>query len=136
ISCFEDNPPIFMYGMMCVVYSTGMWVLIASFLELPVSTTHSTVGGIVGMALTYRGSDCVVWHEATDVFPFVKGISAIVVSWFISPIFSAVLTALLFLIVRTLVLRPENSYNRAFFFYPLLVAATLSINGGYLSFFI
>ncbi|CAM9299458.1 unnamed protein product [Choristocarpus tenellus] len=127
-SCFEDNPPILMYGMMCVVYSTGLWLLLASFLELPVSTTHSTVGGIVGMAMTYRGTDCVVWHEDTDTFPFVKGISSIVASWVISPVFSAILACALFLFVRTFVLRSEDSYKRSFILYPLLVAATLSIN--------
>ena len=72
IECFEDNPGILMYGNMCVVYTTGIWLLLASYLELPVSTTHSTIGGIVGMAMTYRGPSCVVWHEDTDVFPFLK----------------------------------------------------------------
>ncbi|CAM9710148.1 unnamed protein product, partial [Discosporangium mesarthrocarpum] len=117
-----------MYGMMCVVYSTGVWLLLASYLELPVSTTHSTVGGIVGMAMTYRGASCVIWHEDTDTFPFVKGISAIVASWAISPIFSGILAVLLFFVVRTLVLRSEMSFERSFYVYPLLVAATISIN--------
>ena len=61
-----------MYGNMCVVYTTGIWLLLASFLELPVSTTHSTIGGIVGMAMTYRGPDCVVWYEEADMFPYLK----------------------------------------------------------------
>ena len=61
-----------MYGNMCVVYTTGIWLLLASFFELPVSTTHSTIGGIVGMAMAYRGPDCVLWHEDTDVFPYLK----------------------------------------------------------------
>ena len=72
IECFEDNPGILMYGNMCVVYTTGIWLLLASFFELPVSTTHSTIGGIVGMAMTYRGADCVVWYEEADMFPYLK----------------------------------------------------------------
>ncbi|CAN0494017.1 unnamed protein product, partial [Scytosiphon promiscuus] len=72
IECFEDNPGILMYGNMCVVYTTGIWLLLASFLELPVSTTHSTIGGIVGMAMTYRGPGCVVWYEEADLFPYLK----------------------------------------------------------------
>ena len=72
IECFEDNPGILMYGNMCVVYTTGLWLLLASFFELPVSTTHSTIGGIVGMAMTYRGADCVVWYEEADLFPYLK----------------------------------------------------------------
>ncbi|CAN0492479.1 unnamed protein product, partial [Discosporangium mesarthrocarpum] len=128
VECFVDNPPVLMYGMMCVVYCTGIWLLLASFFELPVSTTHSTVGGIVGMAMTYRGAGCVIWHQDTDTFPFVKGISAIVASWAISPIFSAILAVLLFFFVRTFVLRSEKSFERSFYMYPLLVAATIAIN--------
>ncbi|CAN0515135.1 unnamed protein product [Ectocarpus sp. 12 AP-2014] len=78
IECFEDNPGILMYGNMCVVYTTGIWLLLASFFELPVSTTHSTIGGIVGMAMTYRGADCVVWYEEADLFPYLKVMSQFV----------------------------------------------------------
>ncbi|CBJ33891.1 high affinity phosphate transporter [Ectocarpus siliculosus] len=70
IECFQDNPGILMYGNMCVVYTTGIWLLLASFFELPVSTTHSTIGGIVGMAMTYRGAGCVVWYEKNELFPY------------------------------------------------------------------
>ncbi|CAN0423905.1 unnamed protein product [Ectocarpus sp. 12 AP-2014] len=78
IECFEDNQGILMYGNMCVVYTTGIWLLLASFFELPVSTTHSTIGGIVGMAMTYRGADCVVWYEEADLFPYLKVITQFV----------------------------------------------------------
>ncbi|CAM9594103.1 unnamed protein product [Sphacelaria rigidula] len=117
-----------MYGMMCVVYTTGMWLLLASWLELPVSTTHSTVGGVVGMAMAYRGADCVLWHEDTNTFPFVKGISSIVASWALSPVFSGCFSVALFLFVRTFVLRSEDSYKRSFFVFPLLVLATVAVN--------
>eukprot|EP00752_Nemacystus_decipiens_P014274 g12695.t1 len=128
IECFEDNPGILMYGNMCVVYTTGVWLLLASFLELPVSTTHSTIGGIVGMAMTYRGADCVVWYEEADLFPYLKGVSAIVASWVLSPVLSGFIAVALFLFVRTFVLRSENSAKRAIWIFPFLVTATISVN--------
>ena len=118
-----------MYGMMCVAYTTGIWLLLASFLELPVSTTHSTVGGIVGMAITYGGADCVVWYEEADIFPYLKGVSSIVASWAISPVFSGIIAVALFSTVRTFVLRSADSYKRAIITYPLLVMATVAVNG-------
>ena len=118
-----------MYGMMCVVYTTGVWLLIASYFELPVSTTHSTVGGIVGMAITYGGTDCVVWYEEADKFPFLKGVSAIVASWALSPVFSGIIAVVLFYSVRSIVLRSDNSHNRAIFIFPFLVMATVAVNG-------
>ncbi|CAB1100652.1 unnamed protein product [Ectocarpus sp. CCAP 1310/34] len=128
IECFEDNPGILMYGNMCVVYTTGIWLLLASFFELPVSTTHSTVGGIVGMAMTYRGADCVVWYEEADLFPYLKGVSAIVASWALSPLFSAVIAVALFLFMRTFVLRSPDAHKRAINVFPFLVTATIAVN--------
>ena len=47
--CFEDDPGALMYGSMCVCFSVGMWLFIASRYEMPVSTTHSCVVGMIGM---------------------------------------------------------------------------------------
>jgi phosphate/sulfate permease len=38
-----------------------IWLLLATYLELPVSTTHSIVGGIIGFALAYGGGSAVNW---------------------------------------------------------------------------
>ncbi|CAN0387825.1 unnamed protein product [Ascophyllum nodosum] len=117
-----------MYGMMCVVYTTGIWLLLASFLELPVSTTHSTVGGIVGMAITYGGPDCVVWYEEADMFPYLKGVSAIVASWALSPVFSGIIALALFFSARTFILRSADPYKRLVISFPFLVMATIAVN--------
>ncbi|CAM9960275.1 unnamed protein product [Scytosiphon promiscuus] len=127
VACFEDNPGILMYGNMCVVYTTGIWLLLASFFELPVSTTHSTIGGIVGMAMTYRGADCVVWYEKADLFPYLKGVSAIVASWVLSPVLSGVIAVFLFLFVRTFVLRSADSAKRAIILFPFLSTTSVTL---------
>lgn len=38
---FEGSPSIFMYGMFCAETGAMIWILVATYLELPVSTTHS-----------------------------------------------------------------------------------------------
>jgi sodium-dependent phosphate transporter len=38
---FEGSPSIFMYGMFCAETGAMIWILLATYLELPVSTTHS-----------------------------------------------------------------------------------------------
>lgn len=48
---------ILMYGCLCVVASVGMWLFLASYLEMPVSTTHSAVGGMVGMTIITKGTN-------------------------------------------------------------------------------
>ena len=51
-----------MLGCMIVCLSVGMRLLLASKYEMPVSTTHSCVGGMIGMTMLAGGSDCVIWY--------------------------------------------------------------------------
>ena len=95
--CFEDDPEIFIYGCFCVLVSVGAWLFLASYLEMPVSTTHSCVGGMIGMTLVTGGSDCVIWYKATDSFPWIGGVYGIILSWFLDftdSIFSRILLIL------------------------------------------
>jgi hypothetical protein len=105
-----------------------MWLLLASYLEMPVSTTHSCVGGVIGMAMMSRGPNCVIWYEEADEFPYVKGVTAIIVSWVLSPVASAMCSAALYAMTYLFVLRHENSFFRAKIFFPILVGFTTGLN--------
>lgn len=35
-----------------------------------VSTTHTTAGALIGMALASYGSDAVIWYKSSDTFPY------------------------------------------------------------------
>ena len=41
---FQDIPEVLMWGMFSALFAAGTWLLIATALEMPVSTTHSIVG--------------------------------------------------------------------------------------------
>lgn len=43
-SVFNNDPEIFMYGMLCALTVAGVWLLIATYTSLAVSTTHSIIG--------------------------------------------------------------------------------------------
>jgi len=124
-TCFEDNPALLMQGMMCALFSVGFWLLLASYLKMPVSTTHSIVGAIVGMTLATQSSDCVTWYEKKDDWPYVGGVGGIVLSWIVAPLLAYGFALVLFLIVRTTVLRSQNPFQRAFWLYPILGWCTL-----------
>jgi sodium-dependent phosphate transporter len=128
LNCFTTAPDVFLYGMSCVMWATGFWLLVASYLELPVSTTHSTIGGLVGFALTYGGSDCVQWFEGKDSFPYGEGVVMIFISWVVSPVLAALLAIGLFMAVRHFVLRRADAFNRAMRLFPALVFGTIFIN--------
>jgi len=130
--CFENEPELLMYGCMWVVICVGGWLFIATYYEMPVSTTHSCVGGMIGMTIALAGTDCVIWYKQVDTFPYIGGVMGIVMSWIISPVFSGILSSLLFALVRSQVLRYNYESKRLNYVYPLLVGGTLTIN----SFFI
>tara|TARA_B110000211_G_C14056763_1_gene543688 strand:- start:243 stop:1706 length:1464 start_codon:yes stop_codon:yes gene_type:complete len=126
--CFEDDADLLMYGCMWVVLSVGMWLFLASYLEMPVSTTHSCVGGMIGMAMVLKGPACVIWYKSVDTFPYIGGVGGIVVSWFLSPIFSGIISSIIFGITRSLVLRKDFDTNRINLAYPILIGSTMTIN--------
>ena len=130
--CFEDDPNIFMYGCLWVIIAVGVWLFTASYFEMPVSTTHSCVGGMVGMTIVLAGPNCVIWYKPLDTFPYVGGVGGIVMSWFISPILSGFLASFIYGCMRCIVLRRAYTTRRLLVIYPVLVGTTLLIN----SFFI
>lgn len=115
---YADKPEVLMLGMLCALVGAGLWIMIATSFELPVSTTHSIIGAIIGFSLCAAGPSSIKWVE----------IGFIVLSWFVSPVLAGLAGAGLFLLVRKLILRAENSLERGMKFYPLLIAVTLAVN--------
>tara|TARA_X000000368_G_scaffold64865_1_gene46273 strand:- start:9552 stop:11093 length:1542 start_codon:yes stop_codon:yes gene_type:complete len=126
--CFENDPGPLMYGCMCVCLSVFMWLFIASKYEMPVSTTHSCVGGMIGMTIALKGVRCVNWYEKTDLFPYVGGVAGIVLSWIISPIFSAIIASTLYSVIRAFILRSSNSFGRTSYLFPIMIGGTVTLN--------
>ena len=126
--CYEENPDILMYGCMCVLASMAIWLIAASKFSLPVSTTHSVIGGLIGMTMSTVGSECVKWNESISDFPYISGVSAIVLSWILSPVLSGVCAVILYVALRNLCLRSEYAFDRIWFFYPALIVLTVTIN--------
>jgi sodium-dependent phosphate transporter len=130
--CFEDDPGPLMYGCMCVCLCVGLWLFVASKYEMPVSTTHSCVGGMIGMTMALKGVNCVNWYEEKELFPYVGGVAGIVLSWVLSPLFSAIISSTLFVIIRQVILRSKDSFERTTYLFPILIGGTVTLN----SFFI
>lgn len=130
--CFEEQPYTLMYGSMWVLLAVTLWLFLASKWEMPVSTTHSCVGGMIGIGIALGGTHCVNWYEPKDTFPFVGGVGGIVASWVISPVFSALIAIALFGTTRALVLRKKFESMRSNIAYCILVGFVVTIN----SFFI
>ena len=126
--CFENNPETLMYGCMWVVLCVGLWLFIASYFEMPVSTTHSCVGGMIGMAWALGGYNCVIWYKSLDTFPFIGGVSGIVISWVVSPLFAGFFASGMFYILRGCIMRRNFDSKRINFAYPIIIGFTITLN--------
>lgn len=130
--CFENDPGALMYGCMWVCFSVGLWLFLASKYEMPVSTTHSCVGGMIGMTMALKGPNCVIWYEPKETFPYIGGVSGIVLSWIVSPFFSAMISSLFFYVIRSFILRSKYSFDRTSFLFPIIVGGTITLNVFYI----
>lgn len=119
---FSSEPYLLMYGMLCALVAAFVWLAVATWLVLPVSSTHSICGGVMGFALVYGGPSGVYWAKKKSEFPFLGGVAPMVLSWFISPVLTGAVAGGMYLLLRLLVLRSANSRQRALFSLPIVVA--------------
>ena len=96
-------------------------------LKLPVSTTHTTVGATIGMALASRGGAGVLWWAQSPDFPYLVGVGPIFLSWLVLPAAAGLLVAALFFPLRLLVLRSPHAFVRALAVFPATVFVTIFV---------
>jgi len=107
----DDGRVLVMAGMTSVLLAAASWLLVASKYGLPVSTTHSAVGGVIAFAVASKGYDSVNWEK----------VGMIVASWFVSPTLSGVVGFISYTITKKCVLMQENSLSRAKVALPVMV---------------
>ncbi len=123
---FVERPNDLVFGMLSALLAAGTWLMIASFMGWPVSTTHSIVGAIVGFAAIGVSVDAVNWGK----------VSTIVASWVVSPIMAGTLSFLLFRSVQQLILLQDDPFTKAkryipiyMFFVGFLIAMVTILKG-------
>ncbi|KAJ9057556.1 hypothetical protein DSO57_1021629 [Entomophthora muscae] len=124
INLFSNKPELLMFAMLCALMGSSFWVLFATRMGWPVSTTHSIVGAIVGVGISGFGVLAVDWSW--------KGLPQIIASWFISPAFAGVMAVVVFLPIKHGVLGHANSFRRGLVAIPIIFFLTAVIDSFYL----
>ena len=93
------DPHIVAIGAFAAILSAGIWVTISTYYHLPVSTSHSIVGAMVGFGLA-AVSEKFIPLESIRWGVLYK----IVLSWVISPISGAILAFVIFSLIRVVIL--------------------------------
>jgi len=113
----DSATSVYMAGMMGALIGASVFLLLASLTSMPVSTTHSIVGGVVGMTMAGAGSSCLNW----DVD---GGLGGIVLSWIISPVFSGGIAVIGFALSRKYIIESQHARFRALVLLPIFFSAT------------
>ena len=88
----EQAPYILACGMIAALLAAGTWLLIATWMSWPVSTTHSIVGAVVGFGCVALGFNGVLWSQ----------VGLISAGWVVSPLISATVAYVVFgLLLKT-----------------------------------
>ena len=126
IEDFDTISPAFandlMYAFIAAMMAAAVWLTIATRLGLPVSTTHSIIGGILGVGLVLE-----VQHS-TSLIDW-EVVSKVVMSWVASPLMGGLLAFFTFYIVRGTILEAEDPIARSKWLAPILAIPTFFVLG-------
>ena len=111
------DPNVMMIGLLSTLLAAAFWVFMATWRQLPVSTTHAIVGAMVGFGMVAGGINAVKW---TKIVP-------IIASWIISPIFAGILTYVIFVIIKSRILSSRDNLIAALRWTPVFSGATFFI---------
>lgn len=102
-NAFDGQPEVLICGMLGSLAAAGTWLIIASRMGWPVSTTHSIVGAIVGFGAVVLGVDAVAWGQ----------VGTIVLSWLTSPLLGGILAFWIFRTTQIAILDHDQPMERA-----------------------
>lgn len=110
------------FGFIAAMMAAAVWLTIATRMGLPVSTTHSIIGGIIGVGLVLE-----VDHNAKYIDWEV--VQKVVMSWVASPLMGGLLAFFSYWIIKKTILDAENPEQRSMWLAPILAFPTFFVLG-------
>eukprot|EP00484_Ammonia_sp_Unknown_P018322 CAMPEP_0197036050 /NCGR_PEP_ID=MMETSP1384-20130603/13662_1 /TAXON_ID=29189 /ORGANISM="Ammonia sp." /LENGTH=518 /DNA_ID=CAMNT_0042466177 /DNA_START=101 /DNA_END=1657 /DNA_ORIENTATION=+ len=108
---FDGQADLLLLGMFSALIAASLWVYLATKYGLPVSTTQSIVGAIIGFILVSKGSSAVDWDAIVNIIIF----------WIGTPLMGCAACIILYLPARVYLLSKPNSFAISLKAYPLFV---------------
>lgn len=109
--------------MLAALSAAALWINLATWLNAPVSTTHSIIGAIIGAAASAGGLAVVDWRV----------IGEIVMSWVASPVLGGVIAATMLYFIEERILARHDKIAAARRWVPVLLALMAGAFSAYLA---
>ena len=111
------DPHVALIGALSAMLAAALWISFATWKSLPVSTTHSIVGAMIGFGIMSGGFSVIKWGKLV----------AVIMSWIISPFFSIIIAFIMFKIIVRLIISKKNQFAEALNLSPYFVGITLFV---------
>lgn len=111
------DPHLTLIGALAALLAAALWVSFATWKSLPVSTTHSIVGAMVGFGITAGGFSVINWGK----------LGAVVLSWVISPVFALVIGFFTFKTIVKFILSRDDPFSQALKLAPYFIAVAFFV---------
>lgn len=108
------EPNVLLFGFVASLLAAAIWVTLSTWKEMPISTTHSVIGALMGFGLIAGGTSSVIWEK----------IGFVVASWVVSPIFGCILAFIIFRLIVKLIFSKEKPVKSAKIFGPIIIGFT------------
>jgi PiT family inorganic phosphate transporter len=112
-----DSVNDYVAGMLACMVASGSFIFISTHTGLPVSSTHTIVGGMIGVSMVIGGVDAVNW----------RSLSVLTLSWVLTPFLSAACSLAMLKLIRLTIYREGNTgiMERACFWLPIFANIVL-----------
>ena len=110
------------YGMLAALLGTAIFVTIATYFSLPVSTSHGIVGGIVGFAVISSFLKIISFSDINGM-----KLIEIVISWVVSPVAGGIFAFATFYLVRNKIIHADEPRRALRKWIPIFVGVVFTI---------
>ena len=101
-------------GFISALLAAAIWSTLSTWKEMPISTTHSIIGALMGFGLIAGGTGSVNWFK----------IGSVAASWALSPFFGCIIAFLVFKIIVRLIFAKEEPVGSAKIVGPIIIGIT------------
>ena len=112
-----SDPHLALIGALSALLAAALWVSFATWKSLPVSTTHSIVGAMIGFGIMAGGFSVINWGK----------LGAVVLSWLISPVFAMAIAFLMFKTIVKFILSKKDPFSQALKLAPYFISMALFV---------
>ena len=114
---FSANPSIYVYGMLAALLAAAVWITISTYFALPISTSQSIVGALIGFGVVAAGVSAVSWGKIIQIGE----------SWILSPLAGAALAFFIFFIIKKVIFDTSKPFESTKKSLPFFTFALFSV---------